>query len=244
MFGGGIALSIAEVHSPIQRDNTMKRLITLVTAVLVLSFAAPSWADTFQFSGSNANGTGSFSFDTTTNTLTVSGALIDTLSTLFDNILGPCTANCNVTGGSLSLSLGGATNVGGVYTFGAGGNLDVNGTVSGVVGATGDLLDASFLSGATLQCAGGTCDFAGELDPNSIALNPSINVYGQVPVSGSALQTLKIDVQGTQSVTDASVLVNTVPQPGTTTGVPEPSSLALFGFGLVGVTGFRKKFLR
>lgn len=226
----------------------MKRLITLLAAAIVLSCAAPSWADTFQFQGSSLNGTGNFTFNTTTNTLTVSGALIDTLSAVFDNIVGPCTANCSITGGSLNMNLAGATLSGGVYTFGAGGSLDVNGTVTGVAGASGDLLTAAFLSNATLQCLNGSCDFSGELDPNSIALNSSINVYGEVPVSGSALQTLKINVEGSGgssgSVTDASVLVNTVSQPGTIGTAPEPASLALVGFGLASVVGIRKKVIR
>jgi hypothetical protein len=148
------------------------------------------------------------------------------------------------------MDLSGATLSGTTYTFGGGGSLNVNGNVlnSGSTIASGGLLSAEFLSGATLQCAGGTCDFAGALDPGSIDLNSSLNVNGQIPVSGSALQSLKIDIQGgvtSGSVTQASVLVDMVPPlNGGSSPMPEPSSLALLGSGLLGVAGIRSKFLR
>jgi hypothetical protein len=228
----------------------MKRLVKLVAAVFVLSFAAPSWADTFQFQGQTLNGTGYFSFDKTTTTLTVTGALIDQLAAAFDNNFGPCQSTCNVTGGSLAMDLSGATLSGTTYTFGSNGSLNVNGTVMDSINtiASGSLLSAGFLSGATLQCDSVSCDFSGTLDPGSIGLNPSLNVNGQVPMSGSALQSLKININGgvtSGSVTQASVLVDMVPPPnGGSSPVPEPNSLALIGSGLLGVAGIRSKFLR
>ncbi len=217
-----------------------KRVLLLVLAAALIG-VVPVWADTFQFQG-QSNGTGNFTFNTSTNSLSVSNALIDTLTTLFDNSVGPCQSNCAITGGTLNMSLSGATESGGVYTFGSGGTLSVDGTVTGVSGATGALLTATFLSGATLQCANGTCDFGGTLDASSIALNSNLNIYNQDPVDGSALQTLKINIQGTNgysgSVTEANVLVDTQQH------VPEPASFALFGSGLLASAGFLRKRVR
>lgn len=222
--------------------KTMKRLFTILAAIAVLGWTVPSWGDNFEFSG-NSNGVGTFNYSTSTGTLTVTGAQIDTLLTSFDNGIGPCQPNGCTVDGTLNLTLldgTGNPEPGPISFDSTGSSLSITGTVmdGSTVIASGNLLTASFLGGATLQCFGGTnggtCDFSGALDASTIGLNPDLNTNGQGPEGGTASgQQLILQLTGTGdysgTVTSADAQVTTAPEPG---------SVALLGSAFVGFFGF------
>ncbi len=217
----------------------MKQLLRIAISLLaaVVLCAPMAMADSLQFTGSSLSGGGTFTFPVGSDQhLDVSQALINQLLTS----TGACSTGCAVTGGYLNLDSGGQVSYSsGVYTFAEGGELEIFGSISSLgVNSVTNLLSASFAAGQTLQFSGTTGTFRGLLDPNSIVLNSALT--SQAPVSGTDTESeFKVSFDSstglyTGKIAQSTVLVTT----------PEPTSLSLFGSGVLALAGFCRRRAR
>jgi len=188
------------------------------------------------------------------NTLTVGsdgtnpGALIQSL---FDTV-GLCGAGgCNITGGYLTLTSGGYLGGGGCsggncsYTFGAGGAIDVFGTVTTSLGtSSGHLFSATFTTGDSFHVAGTVGTFAGGLSIPSITFfGPAFGKYTFTGGSGDAITiSLNTNCSGGGKCTG---LVDQASASVQTTTIAEPATMSVLGTGLLALgTGLRRKFAK
>ena len=166
------------------------------------------------------------------------GGLIDTYNT---GIFLPClTPGCAVVGGYLTLTSGPETSglalPGGVlYTFGAGGELDVYGGIPVLGVANGShLFSATFLAGDTfLVTAAGalaTGTFTGALDLTSIILNPQLGNFAWT--GGSTLEN-SFDLNLSCATLGNACSGSVDPVVSLQTPTPEPGTASLVAAGLV-----------
>ena len=147
---------------------------------------------------------------------------------------------CVVNNGYLTLTSGGETGYSsGVFTFGAGGAIDIYGAIP-ALGINSPTLLLSALFTESLSAFGTVGTFAGSLNLASIFLNPAIGTF---TYTGGAADTITIDLlgncgSGTGSckglITQASASLQTT---------PEPTSLVFTGTGFLALAGvLRRRF--
>ncbi len=232
----------------------VRRLTLCAMLIFCLALAGPAWAGTIEFTGSDVNGQGQLNFDPgmVGNTLTIgpggggNGSYINNLA----DTLGLCgPSGCSITGGYMTLTSGGYLGGGGCnggncsYDFGAGGTINVYGTVTTSLGTSiGHLFSAIFSNGA-FGVAGTVGTYSGGLQVPSITLYGSaFKPYTFTGGSGDAITiSLNSGTCGmggvcTGLVDQSSVSLQTI---------PEPATLCVLGSGLFILgTGLKRKLLR
>jgi hypothetical protein len=228
----------------------MQKSLWMVTVlILFVAIVAPNaQAQTLFFSGSGSQGELSF-IPGVGNVLTIgagsggNGALID----LLNNNAGLCGGFCSITNGYMTLTTGtvsysfsGAGDF--YYTFGSGGTIDIFGGIPSLsIGPSSLLLSASFLSGAEFYNVGTLGLLYGNPNLGSISLNPALGTYnytGAVMLEDSFPVNPTCGSGGicTQPISQSEIELDYSP-------APEPSSLVLFGTGLLGLTGVTRRKL-
>jgi len=234
---------------------SLRRVLLCVMLTTCVALVGSAWAGTIEFTGVNVNGQGTLNFDpgAVGNTLTIgaggggNGALIQTLL----DTVGLCGGTgCSVAAGFLTLTSGGYLGGGGcsggncAYNFGAGGMIDVFGSVTTSLGtSTGHLFTATFTKGA-FDVAGTVGTYNGGLSIPSITFfGPAFGKYTFTGGSGDAI-TISLNTgcggggKCTGLVDQASASVQTIT-------IAEPATMSVLGTGLLALgTGLRRKFAK
>ncbi len=140
----------------------VRKLVLCAILVMCLAIVVPAWAGTLQFTGTTFAGQGALSFNPGMgDDFTIGagnggqGALItDLVNNLFI-----CNGDCAITGGYLTLNSGGETSgiAGGgsfTYTFGAGGQIQIFGSIPSHNINSALIFSAQFLPGGIFTGAG------------------------------------------------------------------------------------------
>lgn len=222
-------------------------------ALLFAAIVAPNaHATALTFTGTSLNGQGELIFvPGVGNVLTIgagsggNGALITDLS----NTAGLCSGDCLITGGYLTLETGPESSgfSGGSvfsYDFGSGGTIDIYGGIPSLSISQSLLFSASFLPGTNF---GGTAGISsegviqGSLNLGSISLNPTLGTYNYTAGANEDISLPINSSCGFGGFCTGSLLLSVVGLDASPT--PEPSSLVLFGTGLLGLAGVIRRKL-
>jgi PEP-CTERM motif-containing protein len=226
----------------------VRKLVLCAILAMCLAIVVPAWAGTLQFTGTTFAGQGALSFTPGLgNDLTIGagnggqGALItDLVNNLFI-----CNGDCAITGGYLTLMSGGETSgsAGGgsfTYTFGAGGQIQIFGSIPSHNINSALIFSAQFLPGGIFTGAGTIGSYIASLNLGSIFLNPNLGTYKYV---GGANNDISITINngcGNGGPCNGSIYNSLT----TIQTIPEPATLSVLGVGLFAFgAGLRRKML-
>lgn len=226
----------------------VRKLVLCAILATCLAIVVPAWAGTLQFIGTTFSGQGALNFNPGMgNDLTIGagnggqGALItDLVNNLF-----VCGGDCAITGGYMTLTSGGETggSAGGgafTYTFGAGGTIQIFGSIPSHGINSALIFSAQFLPGGIFTGAGTIGSYVASLNLASIFLNPNLGTYKYV---GGANDDISISINPAcgnggncnGSIFNSSTVIQTI---------PEPATLSVLGAGLFAFgAGLRRKML-
>ena len=226
----------------------VRKLVLCAILALCLAIVVPAWAGTLNFTGTDLAGQGALSFSPGIgNPLSIgagnggNGALVtDLINNLFI-----CSGDCAITGGYLTLMTGGETSgsAGGgsfTYFFGAGGQLQIFGSIPSHNINSALIFSAQFLPGGLFTGSGTVGTVVASLNLASIFLNPNLGTYKYT--GGSNIDT-SITINpgcGNGGACNGSIF-NTNTSIAT---IPEPATLSVLGAGLFAFgAGLRRKML-
>jgi hypothetical protein len=217
-------------------------LASLFTATLILSAGAAHAALSITYTVGNS---GAISYDGTPTGDLIGNNLNVTALTGNETLNNAGTA-LPVTGGLLNFATGALTShTGNVWNFGSGGTITMLGEISAISGvpASSTLLSGNFLSASVTQLSLGTYQFNivgatfGDTD------NPNIYAFYGVPAGSSCTNALALSFEGTSYGANGFTSTNSfggtlIDSPVVT---PIPAAAWLFGSGLMGLVGIRKR---
>jgi hypothetical protein len=232
----------------------MKRVIAIAAALAVWGVVTErvAKADTIDFSGGKG---GKLQYTAGIgNTVRIGGAPVSCAS---NAVTGSCSPQSGafemITNGLLRLTSGPETGDSGISTnpfsatFGAGGSLQLIGTITSLgIPKNSTLLSGTFDDGSftvsNYNTLTGTGAFAGHMDITSAnpTLLAALGIAG-IPTVGSDTQQLIYIRMNVVNGTFTSLVASTVVS---ATAAPEPMTLALFGVGLLGVAGVVRRRVR
>ncbi len=226
----------------------VRKLVLCAILAMCLALVVPAWAGTLTFTGTDLAGQGALNFTPGMgDALTIGpggggqGALI---TDLINNIF-ICGGDCGIAGGYLTLTSGGQTggSAGGgsfTYTFGAGGLMQIFGSIPSHGINSALIFSASFLPGGIFTGSGTVGTYVASVNLGSIFLNPNLGSYKFS--GGSNIDTSVTINQACGNGGNCNGLIfnsNTAIQT-----IPEPATLSVLGVGLfVFGAGLRRKML-